>query len=217
MSMTFFSLFFFSLLLLLTSSSSLLQGGGTDLNGSFATGCPWLPVHEGELQCWALGLDVGVMDVFGEPSHPPTPPQAHPPTAHPPTAHPPTAHPPTAPPPTAHPAGELGCRRAFPSAPLYFLNDDPDSAARYRDAYFSPEFGGGRVWRHGDFVSESAYTGGVRVHGRSDATLNPGGVRIGTAEIYRALDEFAREFQSVHGKLPFEESSIPPLHLPPPF
>ena len=73
------------------------------------------------------------------------------------------------------------------------------------------------MWRHGDFVSESAYTGGVRVHGRSDATLNPGGVRIGTAEIYRALDEFAREFQSVHGKLPFEESNIPPLHLPPPF
>jgi acetoacetyl-CoA synthetase len=82
--------------------------------------------------------------------------------------------------------GELVCTEAFPSMPIGFW-DDPDDA-RYRAAYFDvwPD-----VWRHGDWVRIEA-TGGLRMLGRSDATLNPGGVRIGTAEIYRcveALDE----------------------------
>ena len=82
--------------------------------------------------------------------------------------------------------GELVCTRSFPSAPVGFW-DDPDGA-RYRAAYFE-RFAG--VWAHGDFA-EMRESGGMVIHGRSDAVLNPGGVRIGTAEIYRvveALDE----------------------------
>ncbi len=82
--------------------------------------------------------------------------------------------------------GELVCRRAFPSLPLGFWGD-PDGA-RYRSAYFE-RFPG--VWAHGDFAEETP-RGGFLIHGRSDAVLNPGGVRIGTAEIYRpveAMDE----------------------------
>jgi acetoacetyl-CoA synthetase len=79
--------------------------------------------------------------------------------------------------------GELVCTRAFPSMPLGFWND-PDSA-RYRAAYFE-RFQG--VWCHGDFA-EWTPDGGVIIHGRSDATLNPGGVRIGTAEIYNQVEQ----------------------------
>jgi len=78
--------------------------------------------------------------------------------------------------------GELVCTAAFPSMPLYFWND-PDGA-KYHDAYFDVFPG---VWRHGDFI-EINDRGGVVIYGRSDATLNPGGVRIGTAEIYRQVD-----------------------------
>jgi acetoacetyl-CoA synthetase len=82
--------------------------------------------------------------------------------------------------------GELVCCTPFPSQPTGFWND-PDGE-KYRQAYFDdfPD-----IWRHGDFV-EITQRGGVVVHGRSDATLNPGGIRIGTAEIYRlveAMDE----------------------------
>jgi len=75
--------------------------------------------------------------------------------------------------------GELVCRSPFPSTPLRFW-DDPDEA-RYRAAYFERIDG---VWHHGDFASRTP-SGGFVISGRSDATLNPGGVRIGTAEIYR--------------------------------
>lgn len=78
--------------------------------------------------------------------------------------------------------GELVCTTAFPSMPLGFWND-PDGQ-RYRAAYFERFHG---VWHHGDFV-EKTERGGLVFHGRSDATLNPGGVRIGTAEIYSQLD-----------------------------
>jgi acetoacetyl-CoA synthetase len=78
--------------------------------------------------------------------------------------------------------GELVCTRPFPSMPVGFWND-PDGA-RYRAAYFE-RFPG--VWCHGDFVERTAH-GGFVVHGRSDAVLNPGGVRIGTAEIYRQVE-----------------------------
>ncbi|MFQ5513204.1 MAG: acetoacetate--CoA ligase [Myxococcota bacterium] len=78
--------------------------------------------------------------------------------------------------------GELVCTRAFPSMPVAFWND-PDGR-RYREAYFE-RFPG--VWHHGDYV-EITPRGGVIVYGRSDATLNPGGVRIGTAEIYRQVE-----------------------------
>lgn len=79
--------------------------------------------------------------------------------------------------------GELVCTRAFPSMPLKFWND-PDGA-KYRAAYFE-RFD--NVWCHGDFAEWTEH-GGIIIHGRSDATLNPGGVRIGTAEIYNQVEQ----------------------------
>jgi acetoacetyl-CoA synthetase len=81
-------------------------------------------------------------------------------------------------------AGELVCRTPFPSMPLGFWHDDDGS--RYRAAYFE-RFPALDAWAHGDFASWTVH-GGMVIHGRSDATLNPGGVRIGTADIYRAVD-----------------------------
>jgi acetoacetyl-CoA synthetase len=80
--------------------------------------------------------------------------------------------------------GELVCTQPFPSMPVGFWNDQDGS--RYRAAYFDhyPS-----IWRHGDWVEMSEF-GGMTVYGRSDATLNPGGVRIGTAEIYRQVEQF---------------------------
>lgn len=78
--------------------------------------------------------------------------------------------------------GELVCEAPFPSMPLYFWKD-PDNE-KYLNAYFRvfP-----RIWTHGDFI-EITENGGVIFYGRSDATLNPGGVRIGTADIYRQVE-----------------------------
>jgi acetoacetyl-CoA synthetase len=78
--------------------------------------------------------------------------------------------------------GELVCTAPFPSMPVSFW-DDPDGR-RYHEAYFADHPG---VWTHGDFI-EITPEGGVVIYGRSDTTLNPGGVRIGTAEIYRAIE-----------------------------
>ncbi len=78
--------------------------------------------------------------------------------------------------------GELVCTAPFPSMPIYFWND-PDGS-KYRAAYFEDYPG---IWTHGDFIMVTE-RGGVIMFGRSDATLNPGGVRIGTAEIYRRLE-----------------------------
>lgn len=79
--------------------------------------------------------------------------------------------------------GELVCTRAFTSMPVMFWND-PDGA-KYRSAYFE-RFD--NVWCHGDFAEWTDH-GGIVIHGRSDATLNPGGVRIGTAEIYNQVEQ----------------------------
>ena len=79
--------------------------------------------------------------------------------------------------------GELVCTRAFPSMPVGFWNDP--GGRKYHDAYFA-RFDD--VWCHGDYV-EVTERGGVIIHGRSDAVLNPGGVRIGTAEIYRQVEQ----------------------------
>ena len=78
--------------------------------------------------------------------------------------------------------GELVCIKPFPSMPIGFLNDP--NGDRYHAAYFD-RFEG--VWCHGDFLEVNA-RGGVVIHGRSDTTLNPGGIRIGTAEIYRQVE-----------------------------
>lgn len=79
--------------------------------------------------------------------------------------------------------GELVCLAPSPSMPIYFWND-PDGE-KYLAAYFDKY---PHVWRHGDFI-EINDRGGVIIYGRSDATLNPGGVRIGTAEIYRQVEQ----------------------------
>ncbi|MDQ8173449.1 MAG: acetoacetate--CoA ligase, partial [Gemmatimonadota bacterium] len=87
--------------------------------------------------------------------------------------------------------GELVCTAPFPSMPVAFWND-PDGAL-YRAAYFD-YFPG--VWRHGDWAELTAHDGLV-IHGRSDATLNPGGVRIGTAEIYRQVEQIPAVLESL--------------------
>jgi acetoacetyl-CoA synthetase len=87
--------------------------------------------------------------------------------------------------------GELVCVSPFPSMPVYFW-DDPDGK-KYHDAYFDIYPG---IWRHGDFIKITE-TGGVVFCGRSDATLNPGGVRIGTSDIYRLVDKFKEIQDSV--------------------
>ncbi len=87
--------------------------------------------------------------------------------------------------------GELVCVKPFSSQPIGFWND-PDNA-RYKAAYFE-EFPG--VWCHGDWAEITAH-GGVIIHGRSDATLNPGGVRIGTAEIYNQIEQIPAILDSV--------------------
>jgi acetoacetyl-CoA synthetase len=79
--------------------------------------------------------------------------------------------------------GELVCEASVPSMPLYFWND-PDGR-KYHSAYFDMFPG---VWAHGDYIEINDH-GGVIIYGRSDATLNPGGVRIGTAEIYRQVEK----------------------------
>ena len=133
--------------------------GGTDIVSCFALGAPTLPVWRGELQCLGLGMAVDVVDDDGRSLGPGV-------------------------------AGELACTRPFPSMPVAFWND-PDGA-KYRAAYFEQIPG---VWRHGDWAelvdhdTPGGAQRGLVIHGRSDATLNPGGVRIGTAELYRQAEQ----------------------------
>ncbi len=133
--------------------------GGTDLIGCFVCGAPTLPVHAGEIQCAALGMDVESVDDSG------------------------AAH--------IGRKGELVCSSPFPSLPLGFWNDA--DGERYHEAYFQ-RFPG--RWHHGDFL-EITERGSSIIHGRSDATLNPGGVRIGTAEIYRLVEKLPEIADSV--------------------
>lgn len=144
--------------------------GGTDLCGCFVGGDPTKPVHSGEIQGPMLGMHVDVVDEHAVSlvDAPDTP-------------------------------GELVCRSPFPSMPLGFWGDGvdgrPDShhpGAKYRAAYFE-RFEG--MWAQGDFASWTS-TGGIIIHGRSDTTLNPGGVRIGTAEIYRVVEQLAQVVES---------------------
>jgi acetoacetyl-CoA synthetase len=87
--------------------------------------------------------------------------------------------------------GELVCTRPFPSMPVGFWND-PDGS-KYRAAYFEKY---PNIWRHGDWCEETEH-GGIVIHGRSDAVLNPGGVRIGTAEIYRQVEQLDEVLESL--------------------
>jgi acetoacetyl-CoA synthetase len=96
--------------------------------------------------------------------------------------------------------GELVCTKSFPSMPVGFGNDPDDE--KYRNAYFE-HFDG--VWRHGDWATLTN-DGGLIIHGRSDATLNPGGVRIGTAEIYRICEKFSEIKESMAIGLMLDQS-----------
>ena len=87
--------------------------------------------------------------------------------------------------------GELVCARHFPSMPIGFWNDA--GGEKFRAAYFDTFPG---VWAHGDYAEETEH-GGLLIHGRSDAVLNPGGVRIGTAEIYRQVEKVPQVLESI--------------------
>ncbi|MBI2307727.1 MAG: acetoacetate--CoA ligase [Rhodocyclales bacterium] len=87
--------------------------------------------------------------------------------------------------------GELVCTKPFPAMPVGFWNDA--DGAKYRAAYFESF---DNIWCHGDFAEITAH-GGVIIYGRSDATLNPGGVRIGTAEIYRQVEKLPEVVESL--------------------
>lgn len=138
--------------------------GGTDLCGCFVLGDPTRPVYAGEIQGPALGMAVDVWRDDGTPAE-------------------------------VGERGELVCTEPFPSMPLGFWGDEAEPGSvdrigpKYRAAYFErfPDVGGRGVWAHGDFATWTPH-GGMVIHGRSDTTLNPGGVRIGTAEIYRQVE-----------------------------
>ncbi len=136
--------------------------GGTDIVGCFVLGDPTLPVHAGEIQGPALGLDVDVVDETGATLR-------------------------------GRPGvrGELVCRNRFPTMPLGFWGDP--TGERFEKAYFQSIPG---MWTHGDYASTTS-NGGFVIHGRSDATLNAGGVRIGTAEIYRQVEALPEVAESL--------------------
>ena len=87
--------------------------------------------------------------------------------------------------------GELVCKKPFPSMPLKFWNDKNDT--KFKNTYFD-RFK--NTWHHGDYA-EIKKSGGFIIHGRSDTTLNPGGVRIGTSEIYSEVEKFIEVKESV--------------------
>ena len=87
--------------------------------------------------------------------------------------------------------GELVCKNSFPSMPIKFWNDKNN--LKFKKAYFSKYK---NVWHHGDYA-ERKDNGGYIIYGRSDATLNPGGVRLGTAEIYSVVEKFNEIKESI--------------------
>ncbi len=142
--------------------------GGTDIVSCFALGNPILPVYRGELQCLGLGMDVQFVNDSGVS--------------------------------LSEGKGELVCKQPFPSMPTCFWNDTNNE--KYQNAYFE-RFD--NIWAHGDYgefiqhpksVNTPQQTG-VIIHGRSDAVLNPGGVRIGTAEIYRQVEKIEEVFETI--------------------
>ena len=103
--------------------------------------------------------------------------------------------------------GELVCTRAFPSQPLGFFGDD-EARSLYRRAYFE-KFSTRDLWHQGDYAEQHSASGGFTIFGRSDATLNVGGVRIGTAEIYRQTESMENilEAVAVEERLPDSSNS----------
>ena len=134
--------------------------GGTDICGAFVGGVPTLPVRVGEMQCRLLGAAV---ESFNDAGYP-----------------------------VSGEVGELVCTRSLPSMPLFFWGDEGNT--RYMESYFQdfrlPD--GSPVWRHGDWIKlipRDDSTGAI-IYGRSDATINRQGIRMGTAELYRAVETF---------------------------
>ncbi|MBP6219263.1 MAG: acetoacetate--CoA ligase [Oligoflexales bacterium] len=142
--------------------------GGTDIVSCFILGNPLLPVHAGEIQALGLGMAVEIWDEDGRRLDSFLADKES-------------------------ESGELVCTKPFVSMPIFFLNDA--EGRLYRKVYFEYYIEQGReVWRHGDLIQRSE-NGGILVQGRSDATLKAGGVRIGTAEIYRCLESYFPEFE----------------------
>lgn len=143
--------------------------GGTDIVSCFTLGNPILPVYKGELQCLGLGMAVNVFDDQGK-----------------------------AVPANSSERGELVCEKPFPCMPIGFYNDSNNE--KYIKSYFN-RFD--NTWAHGDFAEkiEHEFNGqpytSLIIHGRSDAILNPGGVRIGTAEIYRQVEKIDAVLESI--------------------
>ena len=132
--------------------------GGTDIAGGFLVGLPTLPVHLGEMQCRALGASVQAWNDAGQP--------------------------------VMDEVGELVCTRPIPSMPLYFWGGT--DGTRYKESYFDTFHDAEQrpVWRQGDWlrlVARPEAVGGI-IYGRSDATINRQGVRMGTAELYRVVE-----------------------------
>ena len=145
--------------------------GGTDIAGCFVAGDPTSCVYAGEIQRPCLGMDTDVVNDSMKSLKQ-----------------------------SFDTAGELVCHQPFPSVPLGFWGDgsaglpDPKSPGpKFRAAYFE-KFPG--IWAHGDFASWTRH-GGMVIHGRSDTTLNPSGVRIGTAEIYRVVEQHPDVLESL--------------------
>ena len=134
--------------------------GGTEIAGAFLVGNPTLPVYLGEMQCRSLGAAVYAFNAQGQP--------------------------------VLGEVGELVCTRPLPSMPLRFWNDPGDR--RLRESYFESIVNPQRrpVWRHGDWLRLSQRPESVTavIFGRSDATVNRQGIRMGTAEFYRVIEEF---------------------------
>jgi acetoacetyl-CoA synthetase len=141
--------------------------GGTDFGGAFVAGHRLLPVVKGEMQCRSLGAAVEAWSETGQP--------------------------------LMDEVGELVCTKPIPSMPLYFWNDEGNK--RYLESYFDMFPG---VWRHGDWIrlvphdfpGVGAAVGAV-IYGRSDATINRYGIRMGTAELYRAVEALPEVLDSL--------------------
>jgi len=145
--------------------------GGTDFGGAFVAGNRLLPVVRGEMQCRSLGAAVEAWSEQGEP--------------------------------LIDEVGELVCTQPMPSMPLCFWNDEGDR--RYRDSYFDMFPGGDgkpAAWRHGDWIRitparDGRGACGAIIYGRSDATINRHGIRMGTAELYRAVEALPEVLDSL--------------------
>jgi acetoacetyl-CoA synthetase len=148
--------------------------GGTDFAGAFVAGHIMLPVVRGQMQVRCLGAAVEAWSEDGQP--------------------------------LMDEVGELVCTRPMPSMPLKFWNDDGDR--RYREAYFDTypaTESRGAVWRHGDWIrlipqrdaQGVVQSVGSIIYGRSDATINRHGVRMGTAELYRAVEALPEVMDSL--------------------